>query len=213
MPGGDLTVRKVWEDGDTTHPDSIQVELLRNGRYDSTVTLNSANGWSHTWTGLDGRYTWSVAEIVPDGYEARYDVSGSVITIYNTREEPAGVTGITVRKLWSGDETLTRPDMVTVTLYDGAQAVDTVVLNSANGWSYTWSGLDARGNWQVVETNIPAGYTPSYFVQDGVVAITNTATLIRTGQQNRPFIALAAAGLVLLAAGALLLGRKKRNHA
>ena len=98
-------------------------------------------------------------------------------------------------------------------LYDGEKAVETVRLDASNNWSCTWTDLAASGNWQITEINIPKGYTPSYQVKDGVVTVTNTATLIQTGQLNWPIWVLGGAGLVLILGGAVVLGKKKRKNA
>ena len=118
---------------------------------------------------------------------------------------------ITACKRWSGDSSKERPDSVTVTLYDGKTAYETVRLSDKNDWSYTWEDLDADGNWQVVETNITKGYVPSYRVSGGVVTITNTRSLIQTGQLNWPIWVLCGAGLALVALGGAMLVKKKKN--
>ena len=65
---------KVWEDGDqeTTRPESVRVQLLRDGEVYDTVTLSAENGWRHTWEDLSKQFVWQVieeAELV-DEYEA-----------------------------------------------------------------------------------------------------------------------------------------------
>ena len=95
---------------------------------------------------------------------------------------------------------------------DGEKAVETVRLDASNNWSYTWTDLAARGNWQITEINIPKGYTPSYQVKDGVITVTNTATLIQTGQLNWPIAVLGGLGLVLISLGGILIFRKKKNR-
>ena len=92
---------------------------------------------------------------------------------------------LTVKKVWSdeNDKSGSRPDYVTVTLYNGDKAAQKITLGDWNNWTYTWKDLDGSGNWSVIETGIPKGYTPSYRTGD-VVTITNTASLIQTGQLN-----------------------------
>lgn len=94
--GGDestsLTVRKVWrlDDGGTV-PASVTVHLLRGNTVADIVTLDDDNSWTHTWTGLSQRYTWTVEEAdVPAGFTAAVTRSGMTFTITNddTGEEP-----------------------------------------------------------------------------------------------------------------------------
>lgn len=119
---------------------------------------------------------------------------------------------ITVRKVWSNDDKATRPDCVTITLYDGDKVYDSVVLNAENNWTYSWDDPDAYGNWQVVETNIPKGYVPSYSVSGDTVTVTNTGRLIQTGQLNWPVWVLGGAGLALVSLGGVILVKKKKQN-
>lgn len=216
-----LSVRKVWSDGNANHKsDSVTVNLLKDGRVEKSQVLNAENGWAYTFDRLQEGHTWTVEEAdVPDGYTVSYSTVGTMTTITNTRKEtpptpPTTPLDITVCKVWSGDDGKDRPDSVTVTLYNGDEAYDTVRLGTWNNWSYSWKDLNANGNWQVVETNIPKGYVPSYRVSNGVVTITNTRSLIQTGQLNWPIRVIGGAGLVLVSLGvAILVKKKKQNRA
>lgn len=216
-----LSVRKVWSDGNANHTgESITVNLLKDGRVERSQVLNAENGWAYTFDRLPEGHTWTVEEAsVPAGYTVSYDTVGTTTTITNTRTEPLPTApstplDITICKHWSGDDGKGRPDSVTVTLYNGDVTYDTVRLGAWNNWSYSWNDPNAYGNWQVIETNIPKGYVPSYHVSEGVVTITNTRSLIQTGQLNWPIWVLGGAGLALVALGVVLLVmKKKKNHA
>jgi len=80
------SVEKVWNDNNNPNrPDSIKVNLLRNGEVVETVTLSAANGWDYNWYNLDASYIWSVQEVdVADGYTASVSRSGNTFTITNT---------------------------------------------------------------------------------------------------------------------------------
>ena len=88
-----ITVNKVWNCDTGNIPDSITVNLLRNGAVYQTATLSAANNWTYTWTGLSVKngstvYNYEVQEVVPDGFTASYtytSTSGSTeVTITNT---------------------------------------------------------------------------------------------------------------------------------
>ena len=220
-----LTVRKVWSDGNANHAsESITVNLLKDGRVERSQVLNAENGWTYTFDRLLEGHTWTVEEAnVPAGYTVSYNTVGTMTTITNTRNDtpstpptpptpPTSPLDITVYKEWSSDDGKDRPDSVTVTLYNGETAYDTVRLGAWNNWSYSWKDLNAYGNWQVIETNIPKGYVPSYRVSNGVVTVTNTRSLIQTGQLNWPIWVLGGAGLVLVALGGAMLVKKKREN-
>ena len=86
-----------------------------------------------------------------------------------------------------------------------------MTLNESNNWRHEWKNLDRKGNWQVMETNIPKGFTPSYVSGGGTVVITNTASLIQTGLSYALLAALLVGGAALIAAGCILIFRKKRR--
>ena len=85
-----VTVTKAWVDNDNKgnkRPSEIKVQLYADGRESgSSVTLNEANKWTYTWTGLDEKnggttIAYTVKEIgTVDGYEA--SVSGDARTGY-----------------------------------------------------------------------------------------------------------------------------------
>lgn len=217
-----LTVRKVWSNGNANHAnDSITVNLLKDGRVERSQVLNAENGWAYTFDRLLEDHTWTVEEAdVPAGYTVSYRTVGTMTTIINTKKtpskpdsDPSYPLDVVVRKVWSSDDMKDRPDSVTVTLYNGDVPYETVRLGAWNNWTYTWKDLSAYGNWQVIESNIPKGYVPSYSVSGNVVTITNTRSLIQTGQLNWPIWVLGGAGLVLIALGGAMLVKKKKHNA
>ena len=65
-----LSVRKVWSDGNANHAnDSITVNLLKDGNVEAAQALNAENGWAYTFDRLPEGHTWTVEEAsVPAGY-------------------------------------------------------------------------------------------------------------------------------------------------
>ena len=217
-----LSVRKVWSDGNANHTgESITVNLLKDGRVERSQVLNAENGWAYTFDRLLEGHTWTVEETnVPANYTVSYSTVGTMTTITNTKKtppkpdpDPSYPLDVVVRKVWSSDDMKDRPDSVTVTLYNGDVPYETVRLGAWNNWTYTWKDLSAYGNWQVIESNIPKGYVPSYSVSGNVVTITNTRSLIQTGQLNWPIWVLGGAGLVLVSLGGAMLVKKKKHNA
>ena len=95
----------MWEDGndkDGIRPDSVQVQLLANGKtVGDAVTLNEANQWKNTWTNLpkyaNGKeIVYSVEEVeVPSGYSVSYSGNvqeGFVVTNKHTPEKTSPTT-------------------------------------------------------------------------------------------------------------------------
>lgn len=115
---------------------------------------------------------------------------------YSTNDSlyvPNTPTALSVEKIWldeNGEALENPPERIMVTLYqikqDGSRtAYETVELNKANGWSYTWSDLprtDGSGGeyLYMAEEDPLSGYAITYSinntagVQTGVITITNT---------------------------------------
>lgn len=82
-------VKKVWElNGKAEMPESVTVNLLKNGKADQTVVLSADNNWSYTWNLLDDSYTWTVSEAdVLEGFTSAVTKDGLTFTITNTYQE------------------------------------------------------------------------------------------------------------------------------
>lgn len=153
----EITGKKSWVKGATPRPD-IQLQLLRNGTVQDTVTLIDGET-SHTWTGLldydtDGSlYTYTVDEVeAPENYDKSIAVSadGLTHTITNTYVSPK--IDITARKQWVNGPNF-RP-AVTLKLYRKiGDTVDTgfeetcsmgkqEVLHNGIVLCHSWTGLD-----------------------------------------------------------------------
>lgn len=134
-----------------------------------------------------------------------YDVDAS------PKAEVSAVTTLTVKKVWN-DNGKNRPSSVTVQLLKDGIAAETVQLSDANSWQYTWDGLSGDFEWNVKEINVPVGYTAGYYTSESVVTITNTTSLIVTGQLNWPVPVLAGCGVLLFSFGWFLtFARRKRT--
>ena len=80
-----------------------------------------------------------------------------------------------VTKLWTDSGyTHKRPEQIEVEIYKNDNLWDTQILNSDNGWNYTWQADADDSRWSVVEKNVPAGYTVSVSENSGVFSIVNT---------------------------------------
>lgn len=90
-----VTVQKTWTlDDGKTRPDSIQVQLMKNGvAYGSPVTLNDANSWTFTWNNLDNDGSqWTVNEVlVPQGFtesQKTTEESDGLKVVINNDDQP-----------------------------------------------------------------------------------------------------------------------------
>ena len=80
-----------------------------------------------------------------------------------------------VLKLWKGDEgRVDRPLSVQVEIFRNGASYETITLSESNNWVYTWSAPDDGAAWNVVERNVPAGYTATVTQRDTAFVLTNT---------------------------------------
>ena len=180
------TVRKVWDDAenqDGKRPAELTVALSDG----TEVTLNAANGWQETVTGLpkyaDGKeiaYTWTEsAEGLPQGYSLTGSTKDGTVTTLTNSYTPE-VTKATVKKVWddASDQDGKRPETLTVALSNG----QSVTLNEENGWTATVENLPKYANGKEIEYTwtegaMPEGYTLSDMSKNGIVTtLTNSYT-------------------------------------
>lgn len=136
-----------------------------------------------------------------------YDVTASPKT------EVAKLTSITIKKVWNTDASTKAADRVTVQLLWNGNVVETATLNEANDWQVTYPDMPQSDAYSIREINIPKGFKATYSKSGYVFTVTNTATLIQTGQLIWPIPLLAFAGVLLIATGIVLLKKKGKTNA
>ena len=158
---------------------------------------------------------------------------------YEVRKQEEETITRRALKIWkdNGSES-NRPQNITVQLLCDGKLYDEQTLSSANNWLYTWEGLDAGHNWQLIEKQVPENYTVNVTQQDITFIVTNTSnntitpppsnpnnpssqskpntpgasnkpTLPNTGMLWWPVAAFGAIGAVTLFFGVYLLMRRK----
>ena len=221
-------VIKIWRnDEKALRPDSVEIELLKDGEIYDTVILSGDGNWRYEWKNLpefnaDGtKIVWRVTEKNLKDYTVEIEQDGITFTVTNTfsSEKPHGdTTSRKVQKVWDdkGYERL-RPKKIKVTLLRNGEAYDTQILTAENGWQYTWQGLkskDSNGEeytWMVTE-NAVWGYTASIREKGTAFVLTNhynRPILPRTGVLWWPVPVMTALGLSFLIIGKAV--KKKRN--
>lgn len=120
------------------------------------------------------------------------------------------LTDITVKKVWNKSNHTKLPLEVNIELLKNGEVIDTIKLNKDNNWHYTWKNLEKSDKYTVREINIPIGYTASYRNDGNIFTITNTDTLIKTGQNILIIQVLAVTGLILIGIG-IIYAKKSKN--
>ena len=140
-----------------------------------------------------------------DGYV--YEVNASPKT------EVARLTSITIKKVWNTDASAEAADRVTVQLLQNGNVVKTAILNGQNNWQVTYTDMPESDAYSIQEIDVPKGFTATYSQSGYVFTVTNTATLIQTGQRIWPIPVLAVGGMLLIAVGVTLLQKKRKTNA
>lgn len=140
-----------------------------------------------------------------DGYV--YEVNASPKT------EVARLTSITIKKVWNTDESTEATENVTVQLLKDGNIVKTATLNAQNNWQVTYTGMPESDAYSIQEIDIPKGFTATYSKTGYVFTVTNTSTLAQTGQLMWPIPVLAVGGILFIAAGIMLLQKKRKTNA
>ena len=80
-----------------------------------------------------------------------------------------------VLKQWKdAGNTDARPEYVEVDILCDGEKIESKKLSAENNWSYSWSAPDNGAKWQVVERNVPEGYTVSVIEKGTSIVVTNT---------------------------------------
>ena len=139
--------------------------------------------------------------------EYLYDVNASPKT------EVTRLTSITIKKVWNTDKSTEAADSVTVQLLRNGNVIKTAILNVQNNWQITYSDMPESDAYSIKEVDVPKGFTATYQQKGYVFTVTNTSTLIQTGQLMWPIPVLAVSGLLLIAVGITLLQKKRKTNA
>lgn len=136
-----------------------------------------------------------------------YEVNASPKT------EVERLTSITIKKVWNTDKSTEAAKSVTVQLLKGENVLKTAILSDDNNWQITYNDMPESDEYSVKEVNVPKGFTATYKQSGNVFTVTNSSTLIQTGQLMWPIPVLAISGMLLIAAGVMLLQKKRKTNA
>ena len=144
-----VRVTKVWQ-GDGTHPQSVQVQLYKDGTLHDTATLSSANSWTRTWSGLEKGHVWTVDEVnVPEGYTKT--ISGDAVngfTITNTKGSVPETGSLTVTKTVTGQGADLNKEFEFTAVIGGV----THTFKLKHGQSKTFGSIPLGTSYTVTET-------------------------------------------------------------
>ena len=159
--------RKTWKDNndqDGARPDSITINLMKNGQVFQSETVTANNGWAWSFENLPkyengNEITYSITENAVEGYTTEYDGT-NVINSYTPQK-----TSVTVTKSWedSDNQDGIRPDNVTVKLFaNGEDTGKTLTLNARNQWTGSFTELDQYANGEEIRYTVQEAAVDGY---------------------------------------------------
>lgn len=83
------SVVKLWKDSGASaqRPESVCVEILKDGVLQEEIILNSTNNWAYSWEVTEQGGVWSVIEKdVPSGYQVSITNNGTSFIITNSKK-------------------------------------------------------------------------------------------------------------------------------
>ena len=170
---------KTWVDydnKDNTRPESITVNLLKNGTKIKSKTVTELDGWRYSFTELEkyddknNAILYTVEEENVDNYESKVD-GYDITNIYKAE------TSIEVTKTWIDHNNVdnTRPESVTVNLLKDGVKIKSAVLTDRNNWKYTFENLEKYDqNNQEIKYSIEEENVNGYMSKINGYNITNT---------------------------------------
>ncbi len=146
---------KTWDDNndqDGFRPESITVNLLADGTIIDTVTVTGED-WSWSFENLP-KYRDHGVEII---YTITEDAVEDYVTTYNrydiTNTHAPEKTSVTVNKVWAdsnNQDGIRANDITVVLLANGEATGKTLVLNSGNSWTGSFTDLDKYENGEII---------------------------------------------------------------
>lgn len=157
-----------------------------------------------------------------------YDIDASPKILDGNGKEDGSETYISVVKKWDTEKA--HPESITVVLLRDFQEYKKIELNAENNWHYRFDNLPENHIWNVVEENVPDGYTVYYETSSNTVTIINKSEkpqeegttnppeeeteedkLVQTGQLNWPVPVCAISGLLIFSIGWAVLNFGKKE--
>ena len=137
---------------------------------------------------------------------------------YKPKPEEIKEIELKVTKLWKDTGYKSkRPKSVKVDILKDGVVQETVTLNSANNWTYTWKAPEDDSVWSAVEKDVPDAYKVTIDPKGTTITITNTRSSSggdppKTGDTFalRPWVmTMSLSGIALAVLG--VLGKRKRR--
>ena len=225
-----LTVWNDNEDQDGKRPESVTVNLLKNGTKVSSTTVSETEDWKWSFSNLDkfesGELNYYTIEQVEIGNGYTSTITGDSVagfTVTNTRTpETVSVEG---SKTWNDKENQegNRPESIKINLLKNEVEVSSKIVTEKDDWKWSFGELPKYEKGKLISYTITEdeveGYESAVSGYDvinkyievkpgGTTKPTDPPALPETGENSEPYLLL---GFFLVTIGGLLLVVRKKS--
>ena len=185
-----VSVTKAWNDNnnqDGSRPNEVKVQLYANGeKSGNEVTLNAANKWTHTWTGLAEKSNkktvqYSVKEVgTVKGYTSSVNGKNGNFIVTNTHTP--STTTVSGTKTWkdNDDQDGKRPDSIKVNLLANGKVVQSKTVTASDNWKYSFTNLPEFENGKKISYTVTEDQVKDYSTTVDGYNLTNSYTPAKT---------------------------------
>ena len=185
-----ITGKKVWEDADDQdgkRPESITINLMKNGEKAESKTVTESDNWTWSFENVPKyeqgeEITYTITEDEVTDYET--EITGSTadgFTVTNTHE-PEVIT-ITGEKVWedADDQDGKRPVSITVNLMKNGEKAASKTVTESDNWAWSFEDVPKYEQGEEIEYTVEETAVTDYETEitgsaaEGFV-ITNTHT-------------------------------------
>lgn len=216
MAGEDFnySVKKVWTNGGSRIPKSIDVDIYCEGEYYESVKLGEENDWTYSWD-ADDFYLWDVVErVVPEGFNVVYRSNEWQYVIVNTlsAQKPGEDYSTTTATSTTDSNVQTKTTASNQTgsnTSDGSSGVQTTISNATDNQTTNGTNTDEKNtdSNNTDNPNTDDKPTGNQTVNDKPTTVNNASgnheseKLPQTGQLWWPVPVLVLGGLIFVAIG------------
>ncbi len=171
-----ISGNKSWiGDVESERPETITINLLRNGELYKTTTTDSSKEWNYTFENIptcdkdSNEYEYRVEEVPVENYITEYE-DFNIKNIFNKVEDVSG------QKTWedNNNQDGVRPNKITINLLANGEKVDSKQVTENEEWKWTFTDLPKYKNGAEIVYTITEDEVEGYTAQVNGYNVTNT---------------------------------------
>ena len=187
---------KTWNDQndkDGIRPETVVIELYKNGTLIKTTKASKSNSWKYSFTNLPEKENGKVINYsVKEQKIANYTSKINGYNIINTHIPKNKLIDIVGTKTWNDENNKDgiRPKSITIELYKNGTLIDTKIVTADDDWKYSFKNLPAEENNKNIKYTIKEQSIEGYTTEINNYDIVNTHIPIENPQTGGGITAL-----------------------